>query len=155
MIAAYCYLCHRQGKCEEASAAADELAHGDRRAFERLVNQMRYYAALELAAARGMVLTPGWPFLVPALLAEGLAHIGEIDAARYHFAVATDVTLRLGLNAEIDPLLGLGSALGFVDAPRATLAARAEKAIVRVQRRSAKPWHGGRRRSPCSFAGVN
>jgi tetratricopeptide (TPR) repeat protein len=167
LIAAYCYMCHRHGKCDTALAAAEELARGDRRAFERLVAQIRYYAtlegrtgahagdytylpfdgapydvmrsyrygmdlriaalrgdaararvalsAIELAASKGIVLTAGWPFLVSALRAEGLAFLGELEAAHYHFTVATELALRLGLNAEIEPLLTLSSSLGFVD----------------------------------------
>ena len=166
LIAAYCYLCHRRGKPDAAIATAEELARGDRRAFERLVAQIRFYvaavdsgvqageyrylsfdgapydvmrcyrygmdlrvavrsgdrghvrtalAAIEFAAARGVLLTPGWPLLVPALLAEGRAYLGETEAARYHFTVATDAALRLGLNAEIEPLLDLGNAIGLVD----------------------------------------
>jgi len=72
-------------------------------------------AAIAFADARGVLLTPGWPLRVPALLAEGRACLGETEAARYHFTVATDAALRPGLNAEIEPLLHLGRAIGLVD----------------------------------------
>jgi tetratricopeptide (TPR) repeat protein len=72
-------------------------------------------AALELAAARGIVFTAGWPFAIPALLAEGRAFLGDESAARYHFSIATDLVLRLGLDAELEPLLELGSTLTAVD----------------------------------------
>ena len=181
LIAAFCYVCLRQDKCEEALATANELMRGERRAFGRLVSQIRHYvashdsayaksssytyvpfdgapydvmrcyrygmdlrvaaksgdeaplrtalAAIELAAKRGVLLTPGWPLVVPALLAEGLASIGEIDAARYHFTIATDLTLRLGLDAEIEPLMALGTAFALDDHALRSLRTRRGESI--------------------------
>ena len=159
LLAAFCYVRHRQGRSEEALATADELVRGERRAVGRLVAQIRAFmsdssgvveyrylpfdgspydvmrsyrygmdlrvaarvgdvarvrtalAALELASSRGVVLSAGWPFLIPALLAEGLAIVGEQNAARYHFTIATDIALKHQLDAELESLLELGGTL--------------------------------------------
>jgi tetratricopeptide (TPR) repeat protein len=61
----------------------------------------RCLPSLDFAAERGLILTPGWPFLIPRLRGCAAAMAGETERALHHFGEAIEVCEKQEMQAEL------------------------------------------------------